>query len=183
MKTLNFTYDPLRLVRIVLQRHVEETIQGKFYKAKQFACYDYLAKLSDESLENLLHEYMKRHDLEVITLADWRKDGELIFEIIFEQPDYQQLEMDFKKHGWGATGLGVLDVQANIFYDCEFVHHWPTIQAIVEKSYPPYHEPLQLMYMFEDLEEHNGITREEVEKFIMTNFELYGGTKRLQEYL
>ncbi|MNN80686.1 hypothetical protein D3C81_1974400 [compost metagenome] len=116
-------------------------------------------------------------------MADWRKDGKLIFDIIFEQPEYQQLEIDFKKHGWGATGLGVLDVQANIFYDCGFTNHWPTIQRIIEETYPQYHEPVRLMYLYEKLMEHDGVTREEVENFIMTNFELYGGTKPLQEYL
>ncbi|CQR51430.1 hypothetical protein [Paenibacillus riograndensis] len=183
MKTLHFTYDPLRLVRIVLQRHVEETIQGRFYKAKQFACYEYLAKLSDEGLENLLQEYTKRHELEAITLADWRKDGKLIFDIIFEQPEYQQLEIDFKKRGYGITGLGVLDVESNTFYECGFAHHWQAIQNIIEKSYPRFHEPLQRMYFDETLTEHDGLTREELENFIMTNFELYGGTKPLQEYL
>ncbi|WP_339211866.1 hypothetical protein [Paenibacillus sp. FSL L8-0333] len=183
MKTLHFTYDPLALIRIVLQRFVEETIQGKFYKAKQFACYEYLTKLSDEGLENLLHEYTKRHELEAITLADWRKDGKLIFDIIFELPEYQQLEIDFKKRGYGSTGLGVLDVGRNTFYDCAFVQHWPTIQRIIETEYPRYHEPLQKMYIFESLMEHDGVTREELENFITNNFELFGGTKPLQEYL
>lgn len=183
MKTVKFTYDPLALVRIVLQRHVEENIQGKFYKAKQFACYEYLSKLSDESLENLLREYTKRHNLEFITLENWKQDGELIFEIIFEQENYRQLEIDFKKRGFGATGLGVLDVGNNVFYDCGFVQHWSTIQHIVEKSYPRYAKALEKMYIYERLEEFDGVTREELEHFITTNFELYGGSKPAKDYL
>ncbi|ALP38013.1 hypothetical protein ASL14_19285 [Paenibacillus sp. IHB B 3084] len=183
METLRLSYDPLALVRIVLQRHVEETIEGKFYKAKQFACYDYLSNLSDEALEELLIEYMKRHNLEVITLADWRRDGKLIFDIIFEKPEYQQLEINFKKQGFGATGLGVFDVKSNIFYDCEFVRHWSTIQHIVKEAYPQYRGALQKMYMNENLMEFEGISRDELERFITTNFELCGGSKQIQEYL
>ena len=151
MKTVKFTYDPLALVRIVLQRHVEENIQGKFYKAKQFACYEYLSKLSDDSLETLLREYTKRHNLEFITLENWKQDGELIFDIIFEQEVYRQLEIDFKKRGFGVTGLGVLDVGNNVFYDCEFVQHWSTIQHIVEKSYPRYAKALEKCTFTKDL--------------------------------
>ncbi|MDY7989887.1 hypothetical protein UY286_04785 [Paenibacillus polymyxa] len=183
MKTLRLSYDPLALVQIVLQRHVEETIEGKFYKAKQFACYDYLSNLSDEALEELLIEYMKRHHLEVITLADWRCDGKLIFDIIFEKPEYQQLEINFKKRGFGATGLGVLDVANNVFYDCGFLHHWSTIRFIVEKSYSRYAKALEQMYINERLVEFEGISRDELEIFITTNFELYGGSKLIREYL
>jgi len=183
MKTMHFTYDPLALVRIVLQRHVEEVIEGKFYKAKQFACYKYLAQLSDEVLEELLCEYTKRHQLEVITLADWQKDGELIFEIIFETAEYKELEIRFKKNGFGLTGLGVFDRMNNSFYDCGFASHWPTIQHIVKEHHSKLHNALKEMYIDEKLSEFEGVSRVELERFIMTNFELCGGTKLLSDYI
>lgn len=183
MNTIKFTYDPLSLVRIVLQRYVEENIQGKFYKAKQFACYEYLSKLSDDSLENLLITYAKKHNLEFITLENWKQDGECIFEIIFEQDVYKELEIDFKKKGFGTTGLGVFDIKNNIFYDCDFIHHWSTIRHIIEKFYPQYSIALDRMYIDEKLEEYEGVKREELENFITTNFELYGGTKPINDYI
>ncbi|MDN8590845.1 hypothetical protein Q0V21_18985 [Paenibacillus sp. 11B] len=183
MKTVQFTYDPLALVRIVLQRYVEETIQGKYYKAKQFACYEYLAKLSDEVLNGLLAEYVKRHELEAITLSDWKKDGEFIFEIIFETAEYRNLEIHFKKRGFGLTGLGVFDRLKNTFHDCGFASHWPTIQSIVEQDYPQYHMALNKMYIYQKLQEYDGVSRTKLEEFIMSNFELCGGTKLITEYI
>ncbi|SEN91699.1 hypothetical protein SAMN05518670_3057 [Paenibacillus sp. OK076] len=39
------------------------------------------------------------------------------------------------------------------------------------------------MYIYERLEEFDGVTREELEHFITTNFELYGGSKPVKDYL
>lgn len=183
MNTIHFTYDPLALVRIALQRHVEETIQGKFYKAKQFACYEYLRLMTDEVLEELLGEYVRKHNLEVITLSDWRSDASAIFEIINEKTEYQKLELDYKCSGFGLTGLGVMDRSDNTFYDCGFTHHWTTIREIIKSKYPELHEPLENMYFDEQINEYEGVTRETVESFIMDNFQLIGQTKPIHEYL
>ncbi|MGX4583341.1 hypothetical protein [Paenibacillus chitinolyticus] len=183
MNTLHFTYDPLALIRITLQRHVEETIQGNFYKAKQFACYEYLRLLSDDALEKLLVEYVDRHNLEAITLKDWKTDARLIFDIIFETEDYCKLELDYKRKGFGQTGYGVIDKSDNTFYNCSFGEHWAKIRQIVEQKYPELQDPLDAMYFDERLTEYEGVTRESIESFIISNFELTGGTKPVHEYM
>lgn len=183
MKYVSFTYDPLALVRIVLQRHVEEKIQGKFYKAKQYACYEYLRLLSDEDLEKVLVEYVNRHNLEAITLKDWETDARLIFDIIFETEDYRKLEFGYKRSGFGQTGYGVVDKSDNTFFDCSFGGHWLKIREIVKEKYPRMNDPLDAMYCNDRLTEYEGITRETIEGFIMGNFELIGGKKPIHEYI
>lgn len=39
------------------------------------------------------------------------------------------------------------------------------------------------MYFMEEVNKHNGVTRDEVEKFILENFELVGEQKSLDEYI
>ncbi|MCY7486387.1 hypothetical protein [Paenibacillus alvei] len=182
-KTMHFTYDPLALVRIVLQRYVEEFVQGKQYKAKQFACYEFLRVMADEALEALVTEYAEKHSLQEITLADWRADARAMFEIIFEKEDYKKLENDYKRRGYGATGQGVFDRSENMFYDCGFTYHWTTIRKIIEQRYPSYQDALDVMYHNDEVAEHNGVSREELDNFIVDNFELVGATKPIYEYL
>lgn len=184
-KELHFTYDPLQLVRICLQRHVEENIQGKTFKAKTFACYDFIFKVlnDDTKLEQLLEEYVKRHNLEVITLSNWRQDARLIFEIIYEQPEYRSILVEHQRHGFGQTGLGVYDRTTGLFFDCGMAHHFVTIRRIVEEYYPEKHEALHELWFDHELKEFGGFTRNEIELFIMGNFELVGGQKSAAEYL
>ncbi|MGG3282762.1 hypothetical protein [Paenibacillus solani] len=184
METLSFTYDPLALIRIVLQRFIEENIQGRYYRAKQYACYEYLNEnLNDDLLNEILSEFVKRHNLEAITLLDWREDARLIFDIIFERNDYKSVEVSFKRMGFGNTGLGVYDRQAGLFYECGMAHHWRTIRDIVRDSYPEKHEALEKLYCYSRLTEYGGFSREEIENFVMDNFELVGGMKSINEYL
>ncbi|MFD3274594.1 hypothetical protein ACE3MS_31360 [Paenibacillus dendritiformis] len=182
-KTLHFTYDPLALVRIFLQRYVEEFVQGKYYKAKQFACYEFLRVMTDDALEILLSEYASRYNLQEITLADWQADATAIFEIIFEKEEYKKLENDYKRKGYGVTGQGVWDKKENMFYDCGFTYHWTTIRKVIERRYPLYQDALDVMYHNDEVAEHNGVTREELDDFIVNNFELVGATKPIYEYL
>lgn len=175
MKTLSFTYDPLALTRIFLQKYVEEFIQGKFYKAKQFAMYDFLYQMTDEELESVLEDYVTASGVEAITFNDWATECAAIFEQIYKTEKYTKLEFDHKCKGHGATGLGVVDNSDNTFYDCPFVGHWSKILEIVENKYPEKLEPLQHFWQFENETEHAGFTRDEIEKFIMSNFRLIGG--------
>jgi homoserine trans-succinylase len=183
VETVSFSYDPLALVRIVLQRYVEEKIEGKYHKAKTFACYEFLRLLTNENLENILRKYVEHHNLEAITLKDWKTDGQNIFELIFETDSYQQLETDYKRKGFGSTGLGVYDKEMNRFYDCARVGHWDCLKKIVADSYSHLSETLEIMWLYSDIKEHDGITRDKLESFLMNNFELVGGDKPIDFYL
>lgn len=183
METLHFKVDPMAVIKIALQRHVEEKIEGNFYKAKQFACYDFLRDIEDNSLSEILQIYAEKEGLSVITLEDWRKEAELIFDVIYQREDYKTLETDYKRKGFGQTRFGVYDKQAKVFYDCAQLHHFDTILSIVKKEYPHMHGALTEMYLLSSLEEFDGHTRKEIESFVMDNFELCGGSKRVEDYL
>ncbi|WP_090739333.1 hypothetical protein [Paenibacillus sp. Mc5Re-14] len=183
METLHFKVDPMAMIKIALQRYVEQEVEGKYYKAKQFACYDFLRDIEDNTLDEIVQTYAKKEGLSAITLENWRKDAKLIFDVICEREDYKILETDYKMKGFGRTKFGVYDKQANVFYDCAWLHHFDTILNIVEKEYPHMHDALTEMYLSSSLEEFDGHTRKEIESFIMNNFELCGGSKKIQDYL
>lgn len=182
MEKVGFTYDPLTLVRLVLDRYAEE-LEGKHTKAIQFARYEYLRTLTDDELEGFLYRYVAEEKLDAITLKDWKKDCEFIFRYIYESERYKAIEFKFNKSGFGATGLGVVDKTDNTFYDCAFTGHWEKIQEIIQEKYPKYYEPLiEISYGFKK-DEHNGVTREQLDNFIMQQFELIGGNKQLDSYI
>ena len=184
MGKFNFTYDPLVLSRLTLQIYVEKFIEGKFYKAKQFACYDYLTNLTDSELETLLLEYVKRESLEHITFENWEDDAKKIFEIIFESKAFKELEFNFKKMGYGLTGLGVVDKSDNTFYDCGLTQHWKEIKNILQNKHPELYDALdELQFKSGCNVSSNGVTREYLDNFIIKNFELIGGSKDLEFYL
>lgn len=179
---VSFTYDPLTLVRLALDRFAED-LEGKDTKAAQFARYEFLRTMTDEELTDFLHRYVEEEKLEEITLADWRKDSRFIFSYICESERYKALEFKFKKRGHGVTGLGVVDTTDNTFYDCAFTQHWQKVMEIVREKYPHYGEALQRMYYDEKLNDHDGITRQELDVFIMETFQLIGENKRLDDYI
>lgn len=88
--------------------------------------------------------------------------------------------LNIKKRGYGETGCGVIDKSNNTFYECKFGEHWSRVMQIVEEKHPRYASPLKLMYATHRIDEHNGVTRDEVEQFI---FELVGEQKSLDEYV
>lgn len=183
METFSFTYDPLALTRIFLQKYVEDFIQGNFYKAKQFTMYDYLYQMTDDELETVLGEYVTASGVEAITFNDWAAECAAIFDQIYKTEKYTKLEFHHKCKGYGETGLGVVDNSDNTFYDCPRVGHWDKIREIVAHKYPEKSMALQHFWRFEKESEYDGFTRDEIEQFIMSNFKLIGGGKQLNEYL
>lgn len=181
-RKLHFTYDPLSLVRLALDRYAEE-LEGKDTKAIQFARYDYLHTMTTEELEEYLQCYIEDENLDAITLEDWRKDSEFIFRYIYQSERYKSLEFHYKKKGHGITGMGVVDTSDNTFYDCGFTQHWQKVMQIIKEKYPQYHEALEEMNVDERLNEYNGIKRQELDQFIMERFELVGNNKPLDDYL
>jgi hypothetical protein len=178
----HFTYDPLSLVRLVMDMYAE-ALEGKHTKAVQFARYKYLHTMTDEELESHLSQYVSEEKIEEITLKDWKKDCDFLFKYVYETERYKALEFHFNKLGYGKTGLGVVDASDNTFYHCGFTQHWPTIMEVIKTKYSHFHKPLEEMYFNDRLNEHNGVTRKELDDFIITRFELIGETKRLDDYL
>ncbi|MCY7865942.1 hypothetical protein MOB78_12695 [Bacillus spizizenii] len=180
---LQLTYDPLFISRFVIQRYVEKKIEGNFYLAKQFACYEFIRTMEDEELEEILIKFMERENLESITFEDWAHDAEIIWDIIFSYERYKSLEFGYKKSGFGETGLGVIDKSDNTFYDCAFACHWQKVMDIVREKYPEKHKALETMYFNERLNEVDGVSRSEMDSFIMERFQLVGENKQLDDYI
>lgn len=183
MHTMHFTYDPIYITRTLLQSYVEKFVEGKFYKAKQFACYDFIHTMTDEELEGILKQYVQEHNIEAITFEKAWEECELIFGYIFKSERYRTLELDFKRRGYGSTGMGVVDISDNTFYDCGFTEHWPTIREIMKEKYPDKAEALEELMYRPGMEEHKGISRVDLDAFILDRFELIGGNKEIEFYL
>lgn len=179
---LNYTYDPLTLVRLTMDMYAEK-LEGHHTKAIQFARYEYLRTMTDDELESHLSRYVDEEKIEEITLQDWEKDCSYLFQYIYETERYKALEFQFNKRGYGKTGLGVVDTADNTFYHCGFTQHWPTIMEVIKTKYTHLHEPLEEMYFNAKLNEYNGVTRKELDDFITTRFELIGENKPLEAYM
>jgi hypothetical protein len=79
---------------------------------------------------------------------------------------------------------GVIDNSDNIFYPCMLGEHWKTISNILEEKYPDLYEPfVELMHVKRGEDEFEGVTRTQLDRFIMNNFKLIGELRVLDEYL
>lgn len=185
MKKLSFTYDPLNLVRHCLSMYLDALNEDQpETRAVRYSRSDYFSlHLTTEKMEELLNRYVVEEKIEVITLKDWKKDCSYIWEYIHEDKDFQELVLKYNRRGLGATGFGVYDIEKNKFYDCHLGDHWRTICNIIDEDYNHLLEAFLVLTVNLKLEEHEGIKREVIEKLIMENFELIGGTKSLDQYI
>lgn len=181
-QTLHFTYEPLQLLRLVMDMYAE-SLEGQHAKAVQFARYEYLRTVTDDEIEVLLERYRDEQGITVITLKDWKKDCGFLFEYIYESDRYKEIEFKFNKQGYGKTRMGVADNSDNTFYPCGFTQHWKTIVEIIEMKYQHYHKALEMMYFHDKLDEYDGVARKELDDFITNRFELIGGSKPIDEYM
>lgn len=182
-KKISFSYDPFNLMKIWMQRFVELFVQNKYYKAKQYACYDLLNDLTEEQLHEYIEEYRKRHNVEFVTLEDWEAETRLIWDVIYESDNFKNRELEYKKKGHGVTGLGVIYVPDGSYYDCEFAGHWAKVKQILLDRKPEYSEALEILEHKTRLNEYNGVTREELDVFILKNFEMVGASRKIENYL
>ncbi|MCY8549363.1 hypothetical protein MOD25_05535 [Bacillus haynesii] len=183
VKTLSFTVDGIGLTRILLQKYVEDFIENKSDDIRTYACYEFLRTIEDKELEDTIDQYMINENVEAITFEDWEKDCRGMFDAISQTERFKDLVFKYQKRGYGETGCGVIDKASNTFYECKFGEHWSRVMQIVEEKHPRYASPLKLMYATHRIDEHNGVTRDEVEQFILENFELIGEQKSLDEYV
>lgn len=184
MEQVSFTVDPIWLTRTLLQRYVEEIIEDNYDKAFVFACYEYLRAVEDQELEEVIEKYMKNNNVEEITFSDWEMEVSGIINVVFETEKFNGLKFEYERKGYGSpSGMGIVDKINKAFYPCGFGGHWNKLMDVVTDKHSKYGEPLDRMYTYSDMDEYNGVTREELDKFIMDNFEFVGGTKPMSEYL
>lgn len=161
MKQVHFTYDPINLTKLLLQMYVEQEIEGKTTKARQFASYEYLQTLTDEECEEVVHSFAERENLSVITYDDYKHDCKIMFDIIEAGERFKAILNKNLRSGYGETGMGVFDKSDQTFYECGFTEHWETVMKIVKEKYPHVRA--------EDLDGIDGL--------IMTQFELIGSQR------
>lgn len=180
MEKIGFTYEPLALTRLMLQIHLEKEYNGneEHSQSVRFAVFEYLRTLEDEELEGLLNEYVTKDNIEYITFED-NKDCERIAHYMMLTDRFNDLVFRYQKQG--CSGLGVADNSDKTFYECNFAEHWQTVGFILRKKYPKHGGAFdEIMYGMK--KEHNGITSDELDKFILDRFELIGGNKPMESY-
>ncbi|KQY83555.1 hypothetical protein ASD24_29735 [Paenibacillus sp. Root52] len=192
MPTIQFSYNPQFVVIQILMQYVEKIIEPqqkekKISRAHQFACYEFISIMEKDEeytrLEEILRIYVERHKLDAITLDSGLESAADIFEIVYEQDDFKDILNGYLRKGYGRTGFGVYDKAAKQFYDTVPVHHWETIKMIVEREYPRMAQALEHMQFYEQCLKVGDVTRDELESWIMSNFELIGQSKRLDSYI
>lgn len=127
---------------------------------------EYGVAFDDENVRNLIRTF--------ITKA-MKKGMELSLNTSLVTDHYKEAkEMENDKR------IGVLDKTTGKFYECDYGSHWKMIQEILKNEYPYKYEKLQF-YIKESL--FNDPKREELDFFILENFELKGATFPIQKYL
>ena len=184
-RKMNFTYEPIALTKLLLQMYTEKYLEKEIeVNATIFACYDFLKTATDKEIETLLHEFVKNENIDVITFEDWEHDCKCIFDCIFNTQRFKKLEFDYKVKGHSKSGLGVADKSDSTFYSCSLAEHWVTIQNILQEKYPLYYDAfIEMTYGHENVQEHKGISRQELDSFILTNFQLVGESKNINSYV
>lgn len=82
------------------------------------------------------------------------------------------------------TRCGVLDVTDGEFYGCAVGGHWETIDYILLTKYQDiYGAFVEMTRIDSSKDSHEGTTREWLDNFILTSFQLLGGSMVLREYL
>ncbi|KUF37418.1 hypothetical protein [Lysinibacillus sp. F5] len=182
---MHFHYEPLVLTKLLMDIHIEkffDSEEGKRKsKAHRFAIFEFLRAMEDEELESILHVFVKKEGYEEITFKDTEHDFNSIYEIVCGLQRFKDLENHFIKKGY--AGKGVFDEQDKKFYPCSFAGHWATITAVIEAQYPHLFNAFSEMSIFNDKDSFEGITRKEIDGFILSNFILIGETRQISDYL
>lgn len=182
---MHFHYEPLVLTKLLMEIHIEKFFDSKEGKLKsnahRFANYEFLRTMVDEELESILHSFIEKEGYEEITFKNAEHDFNSIYEIVYGLQRFKDLENDFIKKG--HAGKGVFDEKDKKFYPCGFAGHWPTITTIIETQYPHLFNAFNELSIFNNKDSFEGITRKELDYFIMSNFILIGETWQLSSYL
>ncbi|PJZ19757.1 hypothetical protein CEW46_21495 [Bacillus cereus] len=180
---LGFHYDPISLTKLMLQIYIEKYVEDEAdNEAIVRASYKYLSEVTEDELTEVLNKYVTDNNVEYITFEDHKGECKLIFDAIRSTDSYKSFELEFYRRGYGSTGLGVIDKKDGIYYDCEFAQHWFKVIEILTNKYPRLGEALSELEFRNNLQEYNGVTRKEIDSFIMENFELVGGNRGLENY-
>lgn len=79
---------------------------------------------------------------------------------------------------------GIVDRTDDTFYPCSFGSHWQKIKEVMQEKYADKYEALEEMtYSLDNKTTYKGITKQEIDEFIMNNFSLLGGTNAIESYL
>src|SRR5690625_672488 len=90
--TLNLQVDEIGIVKILLQKYVEDFIEGRSRnKTRQYALYEYLNEVSDRDVQDLIVEFANQENIEVVTLDDWKSDIGTMIAIIENKDSYKAI--------------------------------------------------------------------------------------------
>lgn len=184
-KKIHFKYEPLAIARELMKTFIEQyfdTDEGeKETDAHRFANFEFLKTMIDDELNSILREFVKKEGYEEITFANCEHDFISIFEIVHGSQRFRDLENNYIKKG--HAGLGVFDENTQKFYPCDLGEHWHTIRLVIKEHYSHLYEAFRKLTRVKDKNEFEGITRKELDDFIMSNFLLISESKALVDYL
>ena len=182
---IHFKCETLAIVRELMKIFIEQyfdTDEGKKETdAHRFATFEFLKTMIDDELNSILHEFMKKEGYEEITFVNCEHDFISIFKIVHDSQKFRDLENDYIKKG--HAGLGVFDKKTQKFYPCGLGEHWHMIRLVIKDCYPHLYEAFRRLTRFKDKNEFEGISRKELDAFILSNFLLISQSKELVDYL
>ncbi|MBC2106121.1 hypothetical protein [Listeria booriae] len=163
-----FKVDPMYVIKLMLQMYTERFIQGDPHStdADIWAAYEYIDQLDDDKIYDIANKYSEIKGTKEINITATDEQKKEFFEIVYEDSIYKAIL--FKRQRAGNAGLGVADLKAEKFYRCYSLgEHWKRLWEILREEYD---EEIQR-------------DKDEVEKFIMSNFEFVGERRALESYM
>lgn len=189
-ESISFTYDALGLSRTIIQVHVESRYDGNltYSESVRFALFEFLRTMEDEELKKIMTDYLSESKVEAIHFKG-DENGKLtedkdclgIVDQLMRTERFKDLVFKNKRNG--CSGLGVIVLQKKLFYQCEFGEHWSKVGKALRENYPSYADAYDEMLLDSDLKNYNDISREELDNFILENFEFVGGRNKIEYYL
>lgn len=181
-KEISFSCNYLKLTTLTL----ENRIKKKYYENESLskpvrnALLEFMQTIEDEKLELILSLYLEKDKVDAITLDSVEELDRIIF-YIMNTTKFKNLVLNNQKNG--QSGLGVLDLSRNSFHSCDMGEHWHTIRSLIKDSYDRLYGAFKMFQYDKTLKEFEGIKKEELEQFILSNFLLIGESKELSDYL
>ncbi|WP_144472991.1 hypothetical protein [Bacillus pumilus] len=189
-ESISFTYDPLNLSRKIIQIHAENKYDGNksYSESVRFALFEFLRTMEDEEFKKIMTDYVLESKVKAIHFkgdenGGLTEDKDCVGIVDHLMSTERFKDLVFKNKRNGCSGLGVIVLKKKLFYQCEFGEHWSKVGKVLRENYPSYADAYDEMILDSDLKNYNDISREELDNFILENFDFVGGRNKIEYYL
>lgn len=170
----NFGGSVSSIAKTILSLYLEQFDFDESEKYKQFASFEFQAKVSDDEVMSLIEKWSELNNGKETLFEDGLKDAMQIWNIIWKSEAFKKISDDFVCKGY--RGMGVFDKQLKKFIPCELGEHYETIKEFISKYHPSMWE------IHQEFKKNRNFDVSMLDKFILENFVLIGNLNKKSYY-